>query len=77
MAVSWTREQRLTARRDSLPLITLAVDRTETHGGGGGGKVAFEGPVPEAVAKSVDEFMLKVILGLQAEGRACANPTRP
>lgn len=71
MTVSWTREQRLTARRDRLPLVTLAVDRTET-GGGGGGKVAFEGPVPEAVAQAVDEFMLKVILDLQAEGRARA-----
>jgi hypothetical protein len=70
MTVSWTREQRLTARRAGLPLIALAVDRTETHGGGGGGKVVFEGPVPEGVAKAVDEFMLKVILDLQAEGRA-------
>jgi hypothetical protein len=70
MTVSWTREQRLIARRDGLPLVSLAVDRTETNGGGGGGKVVFEGPVPEAVAAAVNEFMLKVILDLQSEGRA-------
>jgi hypothetical protein len=72
MTVSWTREQRLTARRGGLPLVTLAVDRTETHGGGGGGKTVFDGPVPEAVAQAVDELMLKVILDLQSEGRARA-----
>jgi hypothetical protein len=75
MTVSWTREQRLAASRDGLPLISLAVDRTETHGGGGGGKTVFDGPVPEAVAKAVDEFMLKLILDLQSEGKARADPT--
>jgi hypothetical protein len=70
MTVSWTREQRLTARRDGLPLVALAVDRTET--GVSGGKVVVEGPVPEAVAVAVEEFLRKVILDLQSEGRARA-----
>jgi hypothetical protein len=69
VTVSWTREQRHIARQQDLPLVTLAVDRTETYGGGGGGRTEFSRPVSEPVAAAVEELMRKILLDLQAEGK--------